>query len=407
LVEHFFRHEYGKLVSTLSRRVGVQHLEAIEDAVQSALMAALETWTRSGLPDSPSAWLFRVAQNTLLSALTSGARRQKILARAAPDDVREELAEASDRAGAERDDLLRMLFVCCEPEVPTSSRLVFALRTLCGFSTKESADRLFQTEANVHKRLQRARDRLRVASLSPEHLTDDDYTARLPAVQKVLYLLFTEGYLSHHEQSALRRELCDEAVRLATQLAQHSVGQTPETYALVSLMHLQLARMSSRTDDHGALLLLEEQDRSLWDRSQIEAGLEYLERSARGGTFSQYHAEAGIAAEHCLAPSFFETRWERIVDCYQLLGRQAPSAIHRLNCAVAISHLRGAEAGLESLDGFEPPGWLESSYLWSAVLADLHRRAEHNDLATKWRETALEAAPSRAVRQLLARRLGS
>lgn len=407
LVEHFFRHEYGKLVSTLSRRVGVEHLNAVEDAAQSALTTALDTWPRSGVPDSPGGWLYRVAHNALLSELTTSARRNKILAMGAVPDVLPTAGGGDAPHADAQDDLLRMLFLSCDDQIPTSSRLAFALKVLCGFSTKEISERLFQSEVSVHKRLQRARDRLQVSSLSLERLTDHDYVARLPAVQKVLYLLFTEGYLSHHEHSAIRRELCDEALRLATLLAGHPLCRTPETLALVALMHLQIARMSSRTDDHGALLLLEEQDRGLWDRGQIEIGLQFLARSARGATFSQYHAEAGIAAEHCLAASFQETRWENIVECYELLGRESPSAMHRLNGAVAISHLRGAEAALASLEGFEPPGWMERSYLWAAVLADLHRRAHHVDIALQMREQALRAAPSDAVRRLLVRRLGS
>jgi RNA polymerase sigma-70 factor (ECF subfamily) len=185
------------------------------------------------------------------------------------------------------------------------------------------------------------------------------------------------------------------------------VGRTPETFALLALMHLHSARMGARQDGAGGLLLLEEQDRSLWDQAQIQVGLSWLAKSARGDVFSRYHAEAGIAAEHCLAPSFEATRWDKVVECYTLLERVAPSAIHRLNRAVAVAEWRGAAEGLAVLDGFAPPSWLSGSYQWAAVLADLHRRAGNGEAAQRYRETALSSAPTSAVRELLERRLTS
>ena len=224
-------------------------------------------------------------------------------------------------------------------------------------------------------------------------------------MNKTLYLLFTEGYLSSHTEMAIRRELCHEAIRLAAVLAEHPVGQAPETFALVALMHLHAARMTARQDGSGGLLLLEEQDRELWDRQGIQVGLEWLARSARGDRFSRYHAEAGIAAEHCLAPSFQETRWDRVVECYSLLERIAPSPIHQLNRAVAAAEWQGPATGLAVLNGFEPPRWLTGSYLWAAVLADLHRRCGNSHAAKHYRAVALESAPTPAVEELLQRRL--
>jgi RNA polymerase sigma-70 factor (ECF subfamily) len=170
-------------------------------------------------------------------------------------------------------------------------------------------------------------------------------------------------------------------------------------------MHLHSARMPARQDGSGGLLLLEEQDRSLWDQSEIQQGLSWLARSAEGAAFSRYHAEAGVAAEHCLAPSFAETRWDRIVACYALLEQLAPSAFHMLNRAVAMAEWRGPSEGLAILEGLQPPSWLAGSYLWAAVLADLHRRCGHDELAARYRDTAMESAPSTAVKEALARRL--
>ena len=298
-----------------------------------------------------------------------------------------------------------MLFICCDEAIPRESQLVFALKTLCGFSVPEIALRLFTSEANVYKRLARARDRLR--EMAPEIETPplDTLKSRLPSVQAVLYLLFNEGYLSSHAEEAIRRELCDEAVRLATLLAEHPIGAVPETFALLALMHLHAARLGARRDATGGLLLLEEQDRSLWDRERMRIGAEWLERSATGDVFSRFHAEAGIAAEHCFAPSFEHTRWKEIADLYAMLEHIDPSPLHTMNRAVAIAEWQGPDAGLAVLEALAPPAWLAGSYLWDAVLGDLHRRAGNLESAQRHRDRALASAPTEAVRDLLRRRL--
>jgi RNA polymerase sigma-70 factor (ECF subfamily) len=273
LVEHFFRREYGRLVALLTRKVGVRHIDVVEDAVQSVLLAALTAWTTRAFPDDPSAWLYRVAHNNLIGEFRRKAGRRRILEQALVDVVESvDQPEPLGFAGEVRDDLLRMLFVCCDDAIPRESQLVFALKTLCSFSTEEIALRLFTTEANVYKRLARARDRLRKADAGLQTPPLDALKSRLPSVHRVLYLLFNEGYLSANADLAIRRELCDEAIRLATLLAEHPVGAVPETFALVALMHLHSARLTARTDGAGGLLLLEAQDRSLWDRESMGLG---------------------------------------------------------------------------------------------------------------------------------------
>lgn len=406
LPAHFFRHEYGRLVAILSRRFGVQHLAAVEDAVQLALLTAVEAWTEQSVPESPSAWLFRVAYNHLLGERRQRVRRQELMEQRGPDAA----GSASDvpavfLAGDVRDDVLRMLFLCCDDAIHGPSQLALALKTLCGFDVREIAEHLFTTEANVYKRLARARSRLAELPFGLDDLTPEQLTARAPAVQSVLYLLFTEGHLSSHVGGAIRRELCDEAIRLTQLLAEHHACATPETFALLALMHLHAARIPARQDASGGLSLLEEQDRSLWNQSEVELGLSWLARSAQGEVFSRYHAEAGIAAEHCLAASFAVTRWDRIVECYALLERLAPSPLHTLNRALALAEWRGPSLGLALLEGLAPPAWLAGSHLWSAVLADLHRRCGHAEPARRYRDAALAAAPSQAVKAALERRL--
>ena len=393
-------------MTVLARRVGVRHLELVEDAVQAALTTALSTWTIQGLPGEPGAWLYRVARNQLIGELRREAGRLQILDQAAVDLAGEDDAAMALFVPSEvRDDLLRMLFICCDDAIPRESQLVLALKTLCGFSTAEIALRLFTSEANVHKRLARARERLREAAPTLETPPLETLRSRLPSVHEVLYLLFNEGYLSAHAELAIRRELCEEAVRLATLLAEHAVGEAPETFALLALMHLHAARLAARLDAEGGLLLLEEQDRALWDRGRMSLGIEWLSRAATGEAFSRFHAEAGIAAEHCFAPSFEQTRWQEIAELYSILERVAPSPLHTLNRAVAIAQWQGPEAGLAVLEGLVPPSWLVGSYLWDAVLGDLHRRAGHLEVAERHRERALASAPTKAVREVLRRRL--
>jgi RNA polymerase sigma-70 factor (ECF subfamily) len=347
-----------------------------------------------------------VAHNNLIGEFRRKAGHRRILEQAPVAVVeRVDQPEPLGFAGEVRDDLLRMLFVCCDDAIPRESQLVFALKILCGFSTAEIALRLFTTEANVYKRLERVRNRLRKADADLQTPPLDALKSRLPSLHTVLYLLFNEGYLSANADLAIRRELCDEAIRLATLLAEHPVGAVPETFALLALMHLHSARLAARSDGAGGLLLLEAQDRSLWDRERMGLGTEWLKRSASGEVFSRFHAEAAIAAAHCFAPSFKETPWAEIADLYTMLERVDPSPLNIMNQAVAVAEWQGPEAGLALLQALAPPSWLSGSYLWDAVMSDLHRRADKLDIARQHMDRALASAPTEPIRALLRRRL--
>lgn len=369
-------------------------------------MAALTKWVATGAPHEPEAWLYRVAHNNLMGDLRRHAAQARILESAGDAAAESTQDDASAHFDGEvRDELLRMLFVCCDEALPRESGLALALKTLCGFGTGEIALCLFTTEANIHKRLARARQKLRELSVDTDTPPLETLKSRLPSVYAVIYLLFNEGYLSVHQEHAIRRELCDEAIRLATLLAAHPVGASPETFALLALMHLHAARLAARRDATGGLLLLEEQDRSCWDREGFQLGIQWLARAADGKNFTRYHAEAGIAAEHCLAPSFAETRWGEIAELYAMLERIDPSPLHTLNRAVAVAEWKGVDAALALLRDLAPPTWLSGHYLWAAVLADLHRRAGHMEPAGRYREQALATAPTDKLRDVLQRRL--
>ena len=405
LPEHYFRHESGRLVSVLSRRFGVHRVELCEDAVQTALLRAVQSWPQRGLPDDKSAWLYRVAFNEVLGALRRERRTD-----ASVDNAEQVAAEASTEEAVYlehevRDDQLRMLFVCANPGIPRESQIVFALKILCGFSVEEIALRLFQSHEAIYKRLQRARAALRERIQELESPGIEELASRLPAVLEIIYLLFTEGYSSAQPDKMIRHELCEEAIRLGRLLDEHPVGAAPETAALLALMYLDAARFDSRVDGAGGLLLLEEQDRSLWDRDLIHTGISYLHRSARGEVFTRYHAEAGIAAEHCLAPTYKETRWNEIARLYQMLEGVAPSPINTLNRSIAIAEWQGPDAGLALLEALKPPPWLLGYYLWDATLGELYRRRGDRERATAHLTRALGAAPTHAEKALLRRRL--
>jgi RNA polymerase sigma factor (sigma-70 family) len=389
LPEHWFRRELGRLVSILSRRFGHHRIELCEDAAQSALLRATQSWS-SQLPDDPGAWLYRVAHNHVLDELRREKRDERYLAEVQVGYAQQEV----------QDDVLRLLFVCADPAIPPESQLVLALKTLCGFSIPEIALRLFQGEDAINKRLQRARERLRehaeVQSIDP---------GRVPSVLHMLYLLFNEGYSSAQPDHVIRRELCDEALRLALMLKEGAAGALPETDALIALMCFHAARFEARVDGVGGLLLLEEQNRSRWDGELVQRGLAHLTRSARGETLSRYHVEAGIAAEHCLAPSYAATNWAEIVRLYEVLERIAPSPLNVLNRAIALAEWQGADRALEELKAFEAPSWLLGYYLWDATLGELHRRCGDRGRALAHTLRALAAAPTNPEKALLERRL--
>jgi len=379
------------VVSILSRRFGIHRIALCEDAAQTALLRATQSWS-SELPDNPGAWVYRVAHNHVLDELRREKRDERHLAEVQTDYVEQEV----------QDGVLRLLFVCADPAIPPESQLVLALKTLCGFSTEEIALRLFQSRDAVHKRLQRARARLRdhaeVRSPDP---------ARVHGVLHMIYLLFNEGYSSAQPDRIIRRELCDEALRLALVLRGDPSCALPQTDALIALMCFHAARFEARVDGWGGLLLLEDQDRSLWDGELIRRGLDHLARSARGDTVSRYHVEAGLAAEHCLAPSYEETSWGEIVGLYEVLDDIAPSPLNVLNRAIALAEWKGPEAGLTALEALAAPSWLADYYLWDATLGELHRRRGDRERARSHTERALAAAPTNQEKALLERRLSA
>ena len=407
VVDHLFRHESGKMVAILTRILGFENLHLAEDVVQDALLKAMQNWAFSGVPRNPSAWLLQVARNQALDVVR---RRQNFRSKEA--DVTlffEQHAEGepdSVRFDDEiRDDQLRMMFACCHPALPPEGQVALTLKTLCGFGEEEIAAAFLTTRAAIAKRLVRARQQIRERGISLELPAGDELSARLDAVLQTLYLLFNEGYKASHGEDLVRQDLCQEAIRLTGLLAEHPSGNRPKTHALLSLMLLSGARLATRVDAEGNLLLLADQDRSRWDQDMIQLGLRHLNRSAAGQEISEFHLQAGIAYCHCTAPSYEATDWQRILMLYDILVETNRSPVVALNRAVALARVRGPEAGLEAVERIPDRAALESFYLWHAVKAQF--RFELGDLAGAGRafERALELTAVKVERNFLAGRL--
>lgn len=403
LVEHFFRHESGRLVASLTRTFGTRHLGLIEDVVQTALLRALSSWSRKGVPVQPEAWLARVAGNLVLDALRRDLRWNPLETASAP--TASSLPDVS--SDDVNDDLLRMIFVCCDDAVPGESQVALALKTLCGFDAREIARALLTTESNITRRITRAKEKLRASGIDPGSLNPDKIRARLPAVHSVVYLLFNEGYSSSVADQFIRRDLCAEAIRLALLLAEHPLTEGPESAAFLALLLFHACRFEARVSDQGMLLLLEDQDRTRWDQSMMAAGFHWFARSAQGDRITRYHAEAWIAAEHCRARSFRETDWDRIVSGYDWLIRLAPSPIHELNRAIALAERDGPDAGWSALHAIDAERLPEHYHLWAATAGELARRRGVVDEARLHLEHALQLAPTNAEKEFLLARLAS
>lgn len=393
LVEHFFRREHARLLATLVRRLGSGRLPLAEEAVQEALLAALRTWPVAGIPAEPAAWLHIAARNHALDAIRRDAAFRERLPELAPP------RQSAERE-ADLDEQLAMMFMCCHPALGPAEQVALTLQCVAGFSAAEIARAFFLKEAAIAQRLVRAKRRIAdsrvpVAMPPPEDLSD-----RLDAVLEVIYLAFNEGYTPRDREEPLRQDLVNEAIRLCRLLASHPAGDVPRAHALLALLWFQSSRMRARIDAEGALVPIEEQDQSLWDRERIHHGAQALQQSMGEQELSDYHLLAGIAACHALPP----VDWPRIVSLYDELLLRRPTFVVRLNHAVAVSRAEGAAAGLALLDALGAEHALARNHLWHAARADCLLRLGRADEARTAFTRATELSPTQPERLYLLRR---
>jgi RNA polymerase sigma-70 factor (ECF subfamily) len=387
-------------VASLTRVLGADRLSLAEDVVQDALLRALQVWPYHGVPDNPEGWLYRVARNLALDAVRRSDTLSRKLDGAVLDDF-PALADPSEvRDAPFRDDDLAMMFLCCHPRLSRSMQVCLTLKAVAGFGEEEIAAAFLARPATIRQRLSRARRFLREESVPFVMPHEAEIEERLDSVLAVLYLLFNEGYGASVGDALVRGELCAEAIRLTSSLAGHARADRPPVHALLALMYLQASRLPARSDDLGALVVLDEQDRTSWDRGAIAAGLRHLERAATGTALTSYHVEAGIAACHAAAPSVEETDWARIVALYDALLELRPTPVVRLNRAVAVAALRGPDAGLAELEGLELHPSMSRYHLLPSVRGRLLERAGRPSAAALEYLRAIElcrTAPERAL----------
>ena len=402
-VDAVYRSDWGRIVATLIRQFG--DFELAEDAAQDAFTAAVHQWPTEGIPESPRAWIIQTAKHKAIDRLRRQVRLQEKL-EADPDFASEPIVEGPKLDFEEiPDDRLRLIFTCCHPALSLEAQVALTLRTLGGLQTDEIARSFLVPATTMAQRLVRAKRKIRDAGIPFSVPDTTEMPARLDGVLTAIYLIFTEGYAPTRGAPLVRADLCAEAIRLG-RLLRTLLGQKPpsEATALVALMLLHDSRREARLDEDGDLVTLEEQDRSLWNRRQIDEALALVDE-ALAGRPGPFALEAAIAAEHCKAARAEDTNWEEIVKLYDLLAELMPSPIVSLNRAVAVAMARSPQPALELIDDLAASGELNEYHLLHAARADMLRRLGSNDEAAESYETALRLATNDSERRFLERRL--
>lgn len=406
-IDHLFRHESGKMTAVLSRLLGLQNLEAAQDIVQDTLLQAMNSWSYNGIPDNPSAWLYRVAKNKAIDQI----RKEKRFRELSPQYAYLLESEWTLSSTVQQlfldteiqDSQLRMMFACCHPSIPEESQIAFTLKFLCGLSVAEIARAFLTSDDTIAKRIYRAREKLKQEQVELTVPQGQALPARLDAVLKSLYLLFNEGYNSSDSSSLIRTDLCHEAMRLCHLLTEHPVTSFPRSKALLSLFCFQASRLESRLTSEGNIILLKYQDRSRWNLPLIQKGFDYLDAAAEPFEVSTYHIEAAIASQHAAAPSFEKTNWKSIYHLYEMLYQLQPNPVVAMNKAIASAYATSKEQALQEL--LQING-LDHHHLYFASIGELHLEMQNRQQAKDYFQKALQLTSSQPEQQLLREKIG-
>jgi RNA polymerase sigma factor (sigma-70 family) len=403
-LDHLFRHQAGQMVSVLSRIFGLQYIDSIEDAVQESLVAALNKWPFTGMPENPKAWLIETAKNKMLDRVRRISRFRETSVDANDFDL--PAVENCDVhfAGEISEDQLRMIFACCHPSIQPDAQVALTLKIVSGFSIAEIARAFLSKEDAVAKMITRAKQKLRENRVELE-MPPAEIPGRLAAAVKVLYLMFNEGYAASEGKDLVRKDLCFEAIRLCEFLAAHPVTDTPKINALAALFLFQGARLSSRYGRLGELIVLEDQDRSLWDKKSIGRALNYLQRSAAGDELTDYHLEAEIAANYAIAETYEDTNWPQILDCCELLQKRNFSPVVELNRITVLGKIYGAERAIKELNASHIDSKLKDNNLYHITRAHFLAETGEMDEAITAYKRAVELTHNEPVRRFLEKKI--
>jgi len=401
-IGRLYKAESRRILATLIRLLG--DFDVAEEALQDAFGAALEQWPRDGIPSNPRTWLVSTGRNRAIDRLRRDARFVAQVDEPDASTLAVDVVEAIENESGVEDDRLRLIFTCCHPALAPESQVALTLRTICGLTTEEIARSFLVPVPTMAQRLVRATGKIRAARIPYRIPPASELAERIDAVLAVVYLVFTEGYAATSGDELIRRELCGEAIRLGRLLVE-LMPAVSETSGLLALMLLHDSRRDARSTSGGELVLLEEQDRSRWNRDQIEEGVHLVDVSLRSARVGSYAIQAAIAALHAKAETAADTDWRQIAALYTLLLERAPSPVVELNHAVAVAMVDGPESGLLLLDAIGARGELRDYHLLDAARADLLRRLGRNDEATRAYEKALELATLEPERRFLSRRI--
>ncbi len=401
-VEHLFREQSGRMSSVLTRVFGFHNSELVDDIIQETFIAAMKTWPLKGEPEEPVAWLMTVAKNKLLNELKRLKRSEK-KHQALVDYQTEEQIDELFLDHEIKDSQLRTLFACCNPNLKPKVKIMLTLKIVSGFSDAVIANALLMSEHAVKKSIFRAKQLLRNSGETLQIPFVPEVENRFETALTVIYLIFNEGYKSSHGALVFNEEICEEAIKLGLLLESVPNIEQGKLFALLALMHFNVARLDTRLNDFGEIENFENQNRLKWDRNLIKAGVYYLRKSRVSTSLSEYHLEATIASAHALASHYKETDWKLIVSCYRMLLKLQETDLTKLNYAIALSKLDGPAAGLKILAEIEESEPFQSLYF--AAKAEMNLSAENYDKAKTYYSVALDYITNDAERDFIQKKI--